>query len=122
MLYTKTVEPRTLSLLKELMQLPVLNQFSLVGGTALSLKYGHRISIDLDLFTDQQFQKSTIEADLRSQFSERFLYESTNAKWGIFCYIDNIKVDIVNYPHPIIGEIETFDSIRFYSDKDLMAM
>ena len=122
MLYTKTVEPGTLSLLKELMQLPALNQFSLVGGTALSLKYGHRISIDLDLFTNQQIQKSTIEAGLRSQFSERFLYENTNAKWGIFCYIDNIKVDIVNYPHPIIGEIETHDSIRFYNDKDLMAM
>lgn len=50
MLQTKTVEPGTLSLLKELMELPILNNFSLVGGTALSLKYGHRISIDLDLF------------------------------------------------------------------------
>jgi hypothetical protein len=85
------------------MQLPALKQISLVGGTALSLKYGHRISIDLDLFTDQQIQKSTIEAALRAQFSERFIYEKTKAKWGIFGYIDNIKIDIVNYPHPIIG-------------------
>ena len=52
MLHTKTIEPRTLSVLNELMHFPELNQFSLVGGTALSLKYGHRISNDLDLFSD----------------------------------------------------------------------
>jgi len=122
MLQIKTVEPATLSLLNELMQLPVLKNFSLVGGTALSLKYGHRSSIDLDLFSNEQFDKNQIESTLRSEFSDRLFYEDTRAKWGIFCYIDKIKVDIVYYPHPLIAEIETVDSIRFYSDKDLMAM
>ena len=42
MLYFETVEPGTLSLLKELMTIPELRSFSLVGGTALSLQYGHR--------------------------------------------------------------------------------
>jgi len=35
MLHVETVEPRTLSLLKDLMTLPTLQSFSLVGGTAL---------------------------------------------------------------------------------------
>ncbi len=48
MLYPETVEPGTLSLLKKLMEIPSLRPFSLVGGTALSLKYGHRTSVDLD--------------------------------------------------------------------------
>jgi predicted nucleotidyltransferase component of viral defense system len=122
MLQTKTVEPGTLSLLKELMELPILNNFSLVGGTALSLKYGHRISIDLDVFSYEQMDKEQIENTLRSVFSTRLVYENTRAKWGIFCFIDNIKVDIVHYPHPLIANIETIDSIRFYNDKDLMAM
>ena len=122
MLQTKTVDPGTLSLLKELMQLPELKNFSLVGGTALSLKYGHRNSIDLDLFSNEQFDKDLIENTLRSVFSNRLVYENTRAKWGIFCYIDMIKVDIVYYPHSLVAEIETIDSIRFYSDKDLMAM
>ncbi|MBK8389931.1 MAG: nucleotidyl transferase AbiEii/AbiGii toxin family protein [Saprospiraceae bacterium] len=30
--------------------IPELQEFHLVGGTALSLLYGHRTSIDLDLF------------------------------------------------------------------------
>ncbi len=57
MLQTRTVEPRTLELLKQLMLLPILDSFFLVGGTALALQLGHRKSIDLDLSppTFQQF-------------------------------------------------------------------
>lgn len=32
-----------------------LTQFRLVGGTALSLQIGHRISVDIDLFTDAPY-------------------------------------------------------------------
>ena len=50
MLYFETIEPDTLDLLNRLMALPELKEFILVGGTALSLRYGHRKSIDLNLF------------------------------------------------------------------------
>jgi len=60
MLYIKTVEPHTFSLLKELMGLPFLNQFQLVGGIALSLQLGHRISVDLDLFSNEKFDNEQL--------------------------------------------------------------
>lgn len=53
MLQTQTVNGDTLGLLKSLMATPILQQFDLVGGTNLSLRLGHRLSIDLDLFTTQ---------------------------------------------------------------------
>ncbi|NJL74979.1 MAG: nucleotidyl transferase AbiEii/AbiGii toxin family protein [Saprospiraceae bacterium] len=40
--------------------MPVLNQFALVGGTNLSLRFGHRLSIDLDLFTNEPFDTEYI--------------------------------------------------------------
>lgn len=49
MLQTRTIEPRTLELLKRLMAFPPIEPFFLVGGTALALQLGHRVSIDLDL-------------------------------------------------------------------------
>ena len=55
MLQTKTVTRETLELLENLMQLPEIEQFVLVGGTNLALRFGHRLSIDLDLFTDLKF-------------------------------------------------------------------
>lgn len=48
MLSNETIEPRTLDLLKVLMQEPAFADMRLVGGTALALQYGHRQSIDLD--------------------------------------------------------------------------
>ena len=55
MLHLETVEPATLGLLKNLMQLPALKNFDLVGGTALALQIGHRKSVDIDLFTSENF-------------------------------------------------------------------
>ncbi len=49
MLQYRSVYPGTLELLKNLMSIKDLNDFFLVGGTALSLHIGHRISIDLEL-------------------------------------------------------------------------
>ncbi|HEY0896907.1 MAG TPA: nucleotidyl transferase AbiEii/AbiGii toxin family protein [Sphingobacteriaceae bacterium] len=61
MLYWNTVD----NLLKEsllcLMQAEELKDFRLVGGTASSLHLGHRISVDIDLFTDAPY--GTIDFD-----------------------------------------------------------
>lgn len=59
MLRTFTVERRTLALLKQLQQMPLLQNSRLVGGTALALQLGHRNSIDLDFFGE--FQSSYID-------------------------------------------------------------
>ena len=50
MLSYRTIEPHTLELLKYLMAEPYLKDCRLVGGTALALQYGHRSSVDLDVF------------------------------------------------------------------------
>lgn len=65
MLFTSTVEPGTFALLEKLMSLENLQPFALVGGTALALRYGHRSSVDLDLFSTHKFDQTPIEAELR---------------------------------------------------------
>ena len=122
MLQTETIKPGTLSVLKSLMEIDELRQFSLVGGTALSLKYGHRLSIDLDLFSVENFEREPIIKSLENKFGDGFEYRGNFAKWGIFCQIEKVKVDIVHYPHAIIQPIETDSGIRLYHDKDLIAM
>ena len=72
MLYTNTIHERTLALLKELMKVAELKKFSLVGGTALSLEFGHRISDDIDLFIEEDFDKQEIIIALREKFGKIF--------------------------------------------------
>lgn len=122
MLHFETVEPGTLSLLKKLMKLPSLKGFSLVGGTALALRYGHRSSDDLDLFFHEKFDHQIILDELRNEFGENIHIESGHQKIGIFCYIDNIKVDIVYTPFLPIASVESRQSIRIYSSADIAAM
>jgi hypothetical protein len=122
MLHLETIEPGTFSLLKELMSLPSLKSFSLVGGTALSLRYGHRSSVDLDLFSDEKFDHLPIELELAETFGQDFDYESGHKKLGIFCYVKGIKLDFVYYPHPLIKATEHIDKIRFCSNADIAAM
>lgn len=122
MLYTKTVEPGTFSLLKQLMEIPSLKPFCLVGGTALSLKYGHRSSVDLDLFYHEKFDSEAIEEELKQTFRENYYTEGGHRNFGIFCYINKVKVDIVYFPHKPIAPFEETENIRFYSSNDIGAM
>lgn len=104
------------------MEIPELQSFNLVGGTALALKYGHRTSVDLDLFSIQNFEHQPIIEALRNVFGNLFRHEGDFAKWGIFCYIDGVKIDLVYYPHPIIYPVELRENVRMYDDRDLIAM
>ena len=104
------------------MEIPELNSFGLVGGTALSLKFGHRISDDLDLFSKADFENETVIQALKREFGETFLVEDKPPRFGIFCYINGIKVDIVRHPHPLLRPVEVIDGIRFFSNEDIIAM
>ena len=55
MLHTETVARSTLELLKMLESESVMSNFNLAGGTSLALYLGHRISVDLVLFTPESF-------------------------------------------------------------------
>ncbi len=122
MLYYNTIEPSTFSLLKKLQSLPALSNFSLVGGTALSLKYGHRFSVDLILFSEEDFKKENIIEALEREFGNRFIPETSRGNGAVFCYIDNVKIDLVSFKHPLIQPLFIIDGIRMYSIADVIAM
>ena len=119
MLSLRTIEPHTLELLRALMQEAALSELRLVGGTALALQYGHRSSIDLDLFG-----KIDIDGyELQSILSKYGVLKVENETKIIHqYYIDNIKVDVVNYPFEWISPIIEEDGIRLASPIDIAAM
>ena len=97
MLHTSAVEARTLDLIKLLMADAGLKDFFTVGGTALSLQIGHRISIDIDLFTEKDFNAVSLRQYLELH------HQMTDAKTivnGIFGFIDNIKIDMIAHKYP----------------------
>jgi hypothetical protein len=122
MLHLETVEPNTFSILREVQSIPELSDFSLVGGTALSLHFGHRVSRNLDLFSNNPFYNDEVNQALIARFGSSFECSSIIPGRGLMCFIDDIKVDFIYYPQPLIRNIQILDGIRFFSTQDLITM
>jgi predicted nucleotidyltransferase component of viral defense system len=122
MLHIETVEPHAFSVLKQLMEISELKNFSLVGGTALSLCYGHRKSVDLDLFSHKPFENPDIVNVLEKKFKASFVNRTTNPRFGIFGFVNEVKIDLVKHPHPLIRPELIMDGIKMFSTEDIIAM
>ena len=120
MLSLQTVQPDTLELLKSLMQLPVLRDMRLVGGTALALLYGHRRSVDLDFFGHTTEDTDELTEAIREGIGH---VQLLSASKRIKVYnIRNVKVDIVNYDYSWIDDAVVEGNLRLASPKDIAAM
>lgn len=120
MLHTKTVSSDTLELLKKLQGFEYLKDFRLVGGTALALQLGHRISVDLDLFSyevnlPEQFQMLLANSGIKV---ENVMLSS---RIQIF-NLNQTKTDFVNYCYKWISEPIIKESILMASPEDIAAM
>jgi predicted nucleotidyltransferase component of viral defense system len=108
----------------------VLDDFVLVGGTALSLCLGHRISVDIDLFTEKPYG-SVDYGRIEDYFKSRYPYydrpDRTNiVGMGRTYYIgssakENVKVDLF-YTDPFIRPYNLVENIRLASLEDIVAM
>lgn len=120
----RAIDKPMLDLLSTLMKLPVLKDYYLAGGTNLALRYDHRTSIDLDLFVQNEFdlgRNNVLNKELKDTFSEKFESLSvTNV--GVFGFINNIKVDFINYPYPLLYRCDIMGGGRLAHPLDIAAM
>lgn len=119
MLYKETVAPQTLDLIERFFKDARLDEFVLVGGTALSLQIGHRISIDIDLFSDKPFDAANIASHLQKNYSAESVKTLKN---GVFCFIEDIKVDVMSHQYPWVKDLIVSEGIRMVSLEDIGAM
>lgn len=92
------------------MSLNDLRQFYLVGGTSLALQMGHRVSVDLDLFTSEPFDKSGLLELLNTHFEEVTLEsEGTSMLLNSYLYPSS---RIVPFPFPIHHNTYGINALR----------
>lgn len=119
MLHKETVTKDTLDLIRKFMRDEELAQFQLVGGTALALRIGHRLSIDIDLFTDKPFQARKLLKHLEKKHEVELNEIGENM---ILCMINNVKVDLIAHQYPNVRPIQNVNGIRMASMEDIAAM
>ena len=119
MLHTQTVAPQTLGLLKQLEAEPRLAAFNLAGGTALALYLGHRVSVDLDLFTPESFDAGELEAFLSQRYGFQTAFRRPDTLKGM---IDGVKIDCIAHKYAYLRQPYAESGIRLYSIEDIVAM
>jgi predicted nucleotidyltransferase component of viral defense system len=102
----------------------------LVGGTALALQRGHRISIDIDMFSNALYGEMKTD-EIKRALVEMFPYtenlerlDETLMVYSLFVgnsSDDCVKLDICYDENPIFP-IVTIEGIRMLSEKDIAAM
>jgi hypothetical protein len=121
MLQKQAVSKKLLGLVETLQQIPALDDFVLVGGTSLVLQMGHRISDDIDLFTQNDVDQEFIIETLRKEFGKSFSVSALSRN-TINCVISNIKIDILRHGYPYVDTIIKEDKIRLLGLSDIAAM
>lgn len=128
-LYFNTVTPLLKTILEDLMQASEFESFRLVGGTALSLYYGHRMSVDIDLFSDAEYGSLDFKAMDDYLRAHYFYVDSMDiAPIGMGksyyvgrCAEESVKLDLY-YTDPFIQEVEEFNGIRLATRAEITAM
>lgn len=96
------------------------SDYYLAGGTALSLRIGHRESVDLDYFIAQHIDTVKLKGILSELFPGiMFTYEDVDTLW---CSIDGVKVSFISRLTSMIDEVQDEDGFRIASLEDLVVM
>lgn len=129
-LRTNIASPLLLDCLQKIMSNKAFEDYYLVGGTALALQRGHRISIDIDMFTNTLYGEMKTN-EIKEALLETFPYtenlerlDETMMVYSLFVGnsgTDCVKLDICYDEKPVFPMVN-IERVRMLSEKDIAAM
>ncbi len=128
-MFWNTVSPLLKSILSDLMKEELFTPFRLVGGTALSLQFGHRLSVDIDLFTDHEYGSIDFKK-IRDFLEIKYPYCSYRdvdlVSFGTFFEVGMSKDDFVKidfyYTDKFVFNQLIINDIRMATAEEIIAM
>ena len=91
----------------------------LAGGSALALHYGHRISVDLDFFSQKQFIPSKLEKSLKQIGTFHTTFAKGISLLGEF---QGTKFSYFQYEYPLIAKTTSFNNVAIAHPHDIASM
>lgn len=117
---TEGVTDTLLIVLRKILQCPQFENFALGGGTSLALRYGHRKSVDIDLFSAKSFNSEALLETIKNSFRDVDIHNRT--KGSLCVSMSGVKLDILQHSFPMLAPVEFLEDIKCVSLKDLAAM
>jgi Nucleotidyl transferase AbiEii toxin, Type IV TA system len=98
-----------------------LNQFFgfyLAGGTALALQIGHRVSVDFDLFSNDEIDRGLLRR-VRRAFPEAEILPLINNADELTTLVNGVKVTFLRYPFPPDEPFVVYENVPLLSIRDI---
>ncbi len=95
--------------------------FYLVGGTALALQIGHRVSVDFDFFCFEELSTHLLPR-VRRVFSGHSILVTYAVPEQLNLILDGVKVTFFYYPYPTVEPFVLYKDIALASVNEIAAM
>jgi hypothetical protein len=118
-MFENTLSSNSLKFIKEIKSDSLPNDSYLGGGTAIALQIGHRKSLDLDFFTQTQFNETQWQQKLEEDIGFDLIQKDWQTLVGS---VQDIKFSLFYYKHALIDKTKDYYNIKLASLEDLSAM
>jgi hypothetical protein len=97
----------------------LLDHFYLAGGTGLALQLGHRLSLDLDFFSKEQFDEEMLLQ--RVQSLDGFALVA-RAPYTLHATVQATKISFLGYAYPVLFPTNGFLDVAIADPRDIACM
>ncbi|MBI3384687.1 nucleotidyl transferase AbiEii/AbiGii toxin family protein [Candidatus Gottesmanbacteria bacterium] len=115
-MYTNTLPENTQKILEKLKEVSFLKNFYLSGGTALTLQIGHRESMDLDFFSQKEFNPQELQPGLEKIGQ---LNDLSMAVGTLNCFLEKTQLQFLYYPYNLLEDKINWEGIYLSSVLDI---
>lgn len=98
-----------------------LENFYLVGGTALALQIGHRLSVDFDFFCYDPLPTNLL-AKVKRLFKEHSIIVTYRSSEQLNLLIHDIKITFFQYEYPVLDPLISYQAVSIASIAEIAAM
>lgn len=121
-LHWNTITPVMRSVWQGFSSSNISTEFYLAGGTALALQLGHRLSVDLDFFSQTQSNIPALMEPLRHALKD-FSPLLSDSSWGNLVFLaDNVRVGFYGYGYDLVKPLLKTDGLVLASVEDIGLM
>jgi len=118
-MHKEAIDQRTKRVWNKIAKSGIADRFYLAGGTALAVHFGHRKSIDLDFFSQEDFSTSDLKRQL-SPIGEIVLLGEADGTLHVT--IDHVMVSFFHYAYSLLFPSVKFEGLTLADERDVAAM
>ena len=117
--HREVISASTEATLNVLRDANLLDGCYLAGGTALALQLGHRLSLDLDFFSQEHFDEGRLIQDIQKLSGFALV---AKAPYTLHATIKETKVSFLGYAYPALFPTSKFREVAVAAPQDIACM